>query len=109
MSSVNQRIRDSIIEHAVSLRRAQAGVQNTITKRLDRLARDLRDLAVKIDPFSTARTDLRAHRTAKLNDESRKLVRAAYSEINALMRQTNRRIGRAESTRAAQTLREHLP
>ena len=106
---VNDVIHDELITQDIKLRRITGDCQNRAERRLDRLGRDLKALAVRIDPNGTSRTDARQRRLARLEEESRKLVNEAYAEIAAENRKDLRRVAKIESEATVQVIGKALP
>lgn len=109
MSTVNERVRDAILEQELLNRRVVAGTQAQIDRRLAQLQRDLGELTRAIDPLTPERSNAREARLAKLEKRSKQLMREAYTEIAMLQRQTARRIARVESKRVGEVVREEVP
>jgi hypothetical protein len=104
-----QEIRDDLIEQEVLYRRVDAGVRRQVDARHAQLARDLKDLMLKIDVAGTKQINARKRRLKKLNEESRLLIRTAYSEMNGILRHALRRLAKVETKKAVATVRRHIP
>ena len=108
-ASVNEKIHDSLIAHDVDLRRIAGDCTKRAERRLDRLTRDLSDLARRIDPHGASRKDARERRVARLEKESAELVREAYRDLNAQSGDDLKRVARIESEVTVATLEKHIP
>lgn len=108
MASVNERVRDELIPHDLDNRRALAGVEREIELRLVKLERDLKALIVTIDPAGAQQRRSKKNRTRIINRRARELITTAYSEINAMSRDSLRRLARAESRAVAMTVEQSL-
>ncbi len=109
VETVNEQIHDDLISHDIHLRRIAGDCTKRAEKRLDKLARDLSDLARRIDPHIAMRTDARERRVTRLEKESRVLIREAYSDIEKENADDLKRIARIESEVTVQAVRKALP
>jgi hypothetical protein len=107
--SVNDSIHESLIEHAVNLRKVDGGRRRKVEKRIDQMADDLKALMAKIDPFGTENTKAQERRLEKLDREAAKIIAEAYAEMSKDNRQDLKRVARVESEAIVKTLREELP
>lgn len=107
--SVNDLIHDDLISHDVALRRIEGDARKRVERRLDRLGRDLKALAARIDPFGTERKDARERRVAKLEKESSEIIREAYREIERNANADLKRIANIESEASVQALTKNIP
>lgn len=107
-ASVNEEVRDALIPHDLDNRRALASVEREIDLRLLRLERDLKALIVTVDPAGAQQRRSKKNRTRIINRRARELINTAYSEINAMSRESLRRLARTESRAVALTIAEQL-
>lgn len=107
--SVSEEVQDDFIKQDVQLARVDAGLQKQIDARLDKLGRDLKRLTLDVDVAGTPRRDAQVRRMAKLNKESRELIRVAYSDINAMTKATLGKVAAATSMEVVSALEENLP
>lgn len=85
MATLNESVRDELIEHDVDNQRAIGGVQNQVDARLIELTRDLRALIINADLGSGTP----ARRRKKLDQVAKRsgpLIAEAFTDINALTR-----------------------
>jgi hypothetical protein len=105
---INDKIHDDLISHDIAIRRVTGDCQRRVEKRLDRLASDLKQLAAKIDPFGTDRTDARERRINRLDAESKKIIDEAYREIGKENQSDLIRVVRIEEEATVQALEKAL-
>lgn len=107
--SAAEEIRDDLIEQEVLYRRVDASVRRDVDARLAQLGRDLKRLVLETDVNSTTRKDARKRRLKRLNEESRILIRTAYTEVNGILRPALRRVGKVETMKTTKVVRKHVP
>jgi len=104
-----QAVRDDLIKQEVLYRRADAGVRREIDARLIQMGRELKEMVLRIDVAGTQRKDARARRLKKIDDESKIIIRTAYSEVNGILRSAARRIAKVETKNTARVIRSAVP
>lgn len=104
-----QNIRDDLIEQDLLYRRVDASVRRDVDARLAQMGRDLKKLTLEIDVAGTKRKDARQRRLKKLNEESRILIRTAYSEVGGILRSAIRRVAKTEAKKVANVIRSSIP
>lgn len=104
-----QQIRDDLIEQEVLYRRTDAGVRLEVDRRLAQLERDLKKLVLSVDVNSAMRKGTRQRRLKNINDESKILIRTAYSEVNGILRGAMRRIAKVETKKTTDIIRKRVP
>lgn len=109
MKTAAENVQDDIIEQDIMLARVDASLQRKINARLDELGRDLAALAIDIDANGAVRRDVKIRRTARLNKESRELIRRAYSDIAAVTKRAMVNIADAVSTSTSTSLEVSIP
>lgn len=106
--SLNEDIRDDLVEHDIDVRRVDGDLRNRIDKRYDELNRELRELLVRHDPHGAKRIGTRKKRLAAYEKDARKAVNAALTDINALIRKTISGIARAETSAVIDSIVESI-
>lgn len=109
MASAAEEVRDDIIHRDVIYRRVDASIRREVDARLDQLGKDLKSLMFRIDVAGTSRASARKRRLRRLNEESRILIRTAYTEMGAITRSALRRVGKVEAVSTAQIMRKQIP
>jgi len=104
-----QAIRDDLIQQEIAYRRVDASVRRDVDRRLKGLANDLKDLLQRIDPHGTQRVAARKRRLKKFDQESKVLIRTAYSEMGGILRQATRRIAKVETKNTVAVIRRNVP
>jgi len=98
-----------MIEQAIQLARVDAGLQRKIDDRLDQLGADLKALTLNVDVAGTPRRDAQVRRMAKLDKQSRELIRVAYAEINTLTKSVLSDVAKVTSAAFVNSLEENIP
>jgi len=109
MANAADKVQDRIIQEDVSIARVAGDLQNKIAKRLNKLGRDLKALTVEVDVAGTPRRDAQQSRMAKLNKESRVLIREAYKDINQMTNADGRKVVNAVSMDTVTALEDAIP
>lgn len=107
--SVNEAIRDDLVEHDLDLRRLDGDVRNQIDRRYDELDRQLKELLTRHDPHGAVRKRTREKRLREFQADARKAISAANKDANAILRKTLREVARLESTAVIDSIVESLP
>ena len=92
-----KQVRDEVIENEVSNRRVASSVSRQVEAVIRRLRTELQLLALRSGALESKNPVTRQKRYRKLNSESRKLIREAYSDIASFARGELVRFSLAES------------
>lgn len=106
---MNEEIRDELLVQELLLRRASAGVNNAVQKRLLQLEDDLKALLLRIDPAGISGPARQAARLAKLQLRSSELIREAYADARRIVTADASRIAKAAADMTVSTLRSEIP
>ena len=106
--SINERIRDDLVEHDIDLQRVCGDVRNKAERRWDQLGRELKGLIAKHDVHGAVRKRTREKRTAEFQIDARAAINAATKDVHDLLRTTLRGVARLESTTVVDSIMENL-
>lgn len=109
ITSVNQKILDSIITQDVLTRRVTAGVEREVQKRIDKLEVDLKAAMEATAVWDTQNVRVRIRRQRKLKLRTQRLIAAAMADCNAIVHDSMTRVAAAKAKMAHQVLDEHIP
>jgi len=107
--SVNEALRDALIEQDVVNRRVMADVDSKVQARLAQLEQELKALMARHDPWSTENGALRRARQFRLTRLANKKIQRAYTDIAALQKKLSPRLVAAESALVQHALSDALP
>lgn len=85
MGTLNEDVRDNLIEQDIRNTRAIGGVQNAVDRRLVQLSRDLRRLIIEAD-LGEGTPAAKRRKLDRVDEASKPLILAAFQEINAMTR-----------------------
>lgn len=109
MPTAAEAVRDDLIAQDVRYRRADAAVRRQIDARFDKLEADLKILMLRIDAAGTQQVKARRRRIAKLEKESKVLIKTAFTEINGYLKGAMRQLAHIETKATATILRTNIP
>lgn len=107
--SVNEDIRDDLVEHDIDLQRLSGDVRNKARRRWDELDRELRTLIAKHDVQGAVRKRTREKRLKEFQADARLAINAATKDIHDVLRASLRGVARLESTAVVDSIIESLP
>ena len=108
MPSVNEAIRDKIVEHTVDVMRTAAGLAGIIDREMTELGEDLAALVQKIDPTAPAASRFQERRRKILQEKAEKLIRERMIKIRRMMNEELKEISETEAIAAAEDLKQAL-
>lgn len=106
--SVNEDIRDDLVEHDIDLHRLSGDVRVRAERRYDELSRELRGLVAKHDVHGAVRKSTREKRLQEFQADARTAINAAATDIHAILRRALRGVARMESIAVVDSITESL-
>jgi hypothetical protein len=108
MATVNEDLRDELISQELLIRRATAGLNNAVTRRLAKLEQDLKTALLDIDPGAVTGSR-QLIRMEKLRRRSNELTREAFADCRRLATADGYRIAKAAADMSVRALRAAIP
>ena len=87
MGTLNEDVRDELIEQDVQNQRASGGLQNEVDRRLQQLTRELRRVVAEVDPGSGTPA-VKRRKLKRVEELARPVIGEAFRDINAMTRNT---------------------
>lgn len=106
--SVNESIRDDLVEHDIDLQRLSGDVRNKAGRRWEQLDRELRSLVAKHDVQGAVRTRTRQKRLMEFQADARTAINTATQDVHKILRSALRGVARLESTAVVDSIMESL-